>query len=145
MTFVPFFLLSQAKKDPSLVISCANYKYNRDFPQGGNIPLNQSRSFILPGMPTAIRAYPHDRGLALFVGTANGMLMKVLIIVVRRVEFFLFIFVICYLSRCISMRCNTEKYPKTKSDVIQYNTTQYNQGQCDTIPRNINLMQYSVV
>lgn len=56
---------------------CSYHSDLMEFPLGGDIPVNQRRLFALPGKPVVIRGYPHDRGLALFVGTEDGSLMKV--------------------------------------------------------------------
>lgn len=66
----------RANKNAIQTVTCGEFQYNRGFPQGGYIPLNHSHSFVLRGMPTSIHAYPHKRGLALFVGTADGKLLK---------------------------------------------------------------------
>ncbi|XP_065059283.1 plexin-A4-like isoform X3 [Rhopilema esculentum] len=58
----------------ALDLSCENFRYVRDFKQGGHIPLNNTHSFVVPGKLTAIKAYPHARGLAVFLGTSKGML-----------------------------------------------------------------------
>ena len=89
--------------EPDHAMACHDFRFERDFPQGGHIPLNYTRSFKISALVSAFRIYLHDRGLALFLGTVGGKLLRVLDLSTLRLSMFylLCLSIYLYIHICI--------------------------------------------